>query len=116
MGAIVLLCVVLTSAHWILRILFTGDEEMELLADEDGNDVALYGRIILSLMGIITFITIMVVDGVEGVIMKWFWIVFIAMALGFQAFIDWKYWKGSKRYIVSLCVLVIGVLLGNFLL
>jgi hypothetical protein len=114
MGAVVLLCVLLVAAHWILRILITGDEELQL--PEDGQDANLIGKIILALIGVISSIIIILVDGVEGEMMKWFWMIFIFIALGFQAFIEWKYLKGSKRYLVSVIVCLIGVGLANLLL
>ncbi|WP_442599913.1 hypothetical protein [Neobacillus sp. D3-1R] len=53
---------------------------------EEGKTVDLWGKVILSALGIITFIFI----NIESEAMKWFWIIFIIAALGFQSFVDLK--------------------------
>ncbi|QED46467.1 DUF4181 domain-containing protein [Cytobacillus dafuensis] len=115
MGAIPsFICLILVFFHWILRIIITGNIKEEL--PENAKDFDLYGKIILALIGIITIIIFIVVNEVEGDVIKWFWMIFIILALGFQSFIDWKYLKDSRRYIVSIIVLIIGVGLVNILL
>ncbi|GIP22888.1 DUF4181 domain-containing protein [Paenibacillus sp. J22TS3] len=47
----------------------------------------------------------------EGNTLKWFFILFITIAYGFRSFIDWKYLRDSKEYMVSLIVLILGVTL-----
>ncbi|WML48551.1 DUF4181 domain-containing protein [Neobacillus sp. PS3-34] len=89
--------------------MIVGPEREELT--EDGKGVDLWGKVILSALGIITFIFI----NIENEAMKWFWILFVIAAFGFQSFVDWKYLKESKRYIVSLIVLIFGVTLVYFL-
>ncbi|MBY0121535.1 DUF4181 domain-containing protein [Bacillus sp. S/N-304-OC-R1] len=113
-NSIVFICIILTFVHLMLRIMITGKIKEEL--PEDAKDFALYGRIILALIGIIIVIIFSVLDNIEGNVIKWFWIIFTTLALGFNSFIDWKYLKGSKRYIVSIVTLIFGILLINFLL
>ncbi|MHC0038764.1 DUF4181 domain-containing protein [Pseudoneobacillus sp. C159] len=105
-----LICIILAFSHFILRLIIVGHERKELT--EDGKTVDLWGKVMLSALGIITFIFIYI----ESEAMKWFWIIFVIAALGFQSFVDWKYQKESKRYIVSLIVLIIGVTLVYFLI
>lgn len=83
---------------------------------EEGKDVSLWGKFILVCIGIIAYIVIVVIDGLESEAMKWFWMSFVVIALGFQSFIDWKYLKSSKQYIASLIVLVLGVTLVYLLI
>ncbi|WP_082687105.1 DUF4181 domain-containing protein [Bacillus sp. FJAT-27445] len=47
--------------------------------------------------------------------LKWFWILVVIMARGFHGFIEWKYIKGSKQFIVSIVEVLIGVVLVQFL-
>ncbi|MEC0093150.1 DUF4181 domain-containing protein [Paenibacillus macquariensis] len=112
-GKIGLICILLAFSHLILRIWLVETERKEL--PDEGKEVSIWGKIIIALIGIITCIVIIIVDGSEGKAMKWFWMLFIITAMGFQSFIDWKYLKGSKEYIASLIVLIIGVTLVYFL-
>lgn len=105
-----LLCLILVFSHFILRLIIVGPEKKVL--SEDGRLIDLWGKIILSALGII--IIFLNYDEIET--LKWFWLLLIIVAFGFQSFVDWKYQKDSKQYIVSLIVLVMGVGLVNFLL
>ncbi|OPA75364.1 hypothetical protein BVG16_22520 [Paenibacillus selenitireducens] len=111
--AIGFICIILWFSHLILRIWIIGSEKEELT--EEGKEVSFSGKIIFALIGIITVIVIIVTDNSQSDVMKWFWMLYIITALGFQSFIDWNYRKGSKQYVVSLIVLVLGVTLVYFL-
>ncbi|KTD87374.1 DUF4181 domain-containing protein [Paenibacillus etheri] len=107
------LILILSFSYFILRIWIVGPDKEKL--SDDGNELNIKGKLILGLVGLITAIVIMIADGVQGIVMKWFWIVLIIIALGFQSFIDWKFLKHTKQHIVSLIVLVEGVVLVYFL-
>lgn len=110
MVTIAYISIILTLSHLILRKWIAGTERDEL--SEEGKKVDKWGKIILAS---ISFITAIILLDLESA-MKWFWIVIIIAAVGFQSFIDWKYQKGSKQYIISLIVLIQGVTLVYFLL
>ncbi|WP_340003977.1 DUF4181 domain-containing protein [Paenibacillus sp. FSL K6-0276] len=107
------LVIILSFSHLFLRIWIVGPDKEKL--SDDGNELNMKGKLILVLVGLITGIIIMIADGAQGIVMKWFWIVIIIIALGFQSFIDWKFLKHTKQHIVSLIVLVLGVVLVYFL-
>jgi hypothetical protein len=85
-GVIGLICIILAVSHLILRIWIVGTERIELT--EEGREVGIWGKIILSFIGIITCIVIIVVEGSESIAMKRFWMLFIIIVVGFQSFID----------------------------
>lgn len=114
LGKIVLIYVLFAFAHLILRVWIVGTERKEL--PDEGKEISTWGKIIIALICIITCIVIIVVDGPEGTAMKWFWMLLIIIASGFQSFIDWKYLKSSKQYMVSLIALLIGVFLVYFIM
>ena len=111
-GKIGIICILLAFSFLVLRIWLVGTEKKEL--PEEGKKVDIWGKIILGLIGVITFFVF--INGSEVNAMKWFWMLLIVAAMSFQSFIDWKYLKGSKQYIASIIVLVIGVTLVYFLL
>lgn len=114
MTTIAFIAIILTLANGIISkwVVDTGKEELPA----EGKKVDMWGKIILASIGIISLIIILNIEDIDRIITKWFWMVFIILAVGFQAFIDWKYLKGSKQYIVSLIVLILGVILGYCLL
>ncbi|MGZ9583706.1 DUF4181 domain-containing protein [Paenibacillus marinisediminis] len=113
MGAIVFILIILTFSQILLRLWIVGTEKEEIA--EEGKDISLWGKVILAVISLITFIVIIAVDSAEGKAIKWFWMILIIAANGFQSFIDWKYLKGSKQYMVSLIVLLIGVTMVYYL-
>ncbi|WP_258000291.1 DUF4181 domain-containing protein [Bacillus sp. Marseille-P3661] len=48
---------------------------------------------------------------VETSFMKWYWILYLIVLLGFQSILEWKYLKNSKQYVVSLIILIIFVII-----
>lgn len=106
------LLLIIAFSGFFLRIWIVGPDKEKL--SDDGNELNIKGKLILGLIGLITAIVIMIADGVQGMGMKWFWIVFIIISLGFQSFIDWKFLKHTKQHIVSLILLVEGVVLVYF--
>ncbi|RCX21440.1 uncharacterized protein DUF4181 [Fontibacillus phaseoli] len=114
MVVISFICILLVFVHLILRIWIVGLDKREL--PEEGKEVNIWGKIILALVGIIVFIVIAFAVGMDSLAMKWFWMLFVILTVGFQSFIDWKYQRESRQYIVSLIVLVLGIVLVYYLL
>lgn len=104
----------LTLLYWILRTWMVGPDREELWGI--GKTVDRWGKLVLFLISIIISIVILQENGLESDVMKWFFMIVLIGGAGFQTFINWKYLEGSKEYIVSLIVLVVGVTLIYFLL
>ncbi|WP_375103361.1 DUF4181 domain-containing protein [Paenibacillus sp. RS8] len=110
--AIPFLVLILAFSGFFLRVWIVGPDKEKI--SDDGNELNIKGKLILGLIGLISAIVIMIADGVQGIGMKWFWIVFIIIAVGFQSYIDWKFLKHTKQHIVSMILLVEGVVLVYF--
>lgn len=106
------LVLILSISYYFLRIWIVGPDREKL--SDDGNELNIKVKLILALIALITGIIIMLADGAQGNVMKWFWIVLIIIALGFQSFIDWRFLKHTKHHFVSLILLVEGVVLVYF--
>lgn len=44
-------------------------------------------------------------------VMKWYWILYLILLLGFQSFVQWKYLKNSKEHLITLMSLMVGVII-----
>lgn len=108
-----LILIILAFSNLFLRIWIVSPDKEKL--PEEGYELNIKVKLILALVGLITGVVIIIADGTEGVVMKWFWIVVIIVAIGFQSFIDWKFLKHTKQHIVSLILLVLGVVLVYFI-
>lgn len=97
----------------ILRIWTVGLGRLEL--PEEGKETAIWGRIILAAIGIIGVFIFYATGAADQPAMKWFWMLFMLAAIGFQAFLDWRYLKGTKNYIVTLTTLVFWEVLAYLL-
>ncbi|MGO4348772.1 DUF4181 domain-containing protein [Paenibacillus sp. MCAF9] len=108
-GQIGVVGILLVFASLFLRKWIVGTAKKE--TSDKGKKVSMWGMIIAA---IIAAANIIFID-LEGNALKWFCMVFIFIIAGFQSFVDWKFLKGSKEYIVTLLVLVIGVTLSYFI-
>ncbi|MBB6451714.1 hypothetical protein HNQ94_000135 [Salirhabdus euzebyi] len=101
-----ILAVFIAISYNLLRKLLIGEEKKNIL-ETTGKNIYRLGMGILGLVGILT--VIFALDLSDDNSMKWFWSIFITLTLGFQSFMDWKFQKNSKEYIVPLIILVLGI-------
>ncbi|SDT24681.1 protein of unknown function [Paenibacillaceae bacterium GAS479] len=107
---ILMIVSILSLSHWILRKWVFRIEKEEL--SRRGKKVNFWGITLILLASIYIIFS----DTYENYDLKSFWMLFVLISKGFHSFIDWKYREGSKEYIVTLLVLVIGEVLVYFLL
>lgn len=50
-----------------------------------------------------------VLDTTDYNMIKWFWFIWLFITVGFDVFMEWRYLKGSKAYLVSSILLVVSV-------
>lgn len=81
--------------------------ERRKISETEGKYIQIWG---LSIIAIIGLGSLFILDIFDPHMMKWFWLGFLILAIGFQAFLDWKFLKDSKEYVVSLIILVIGLI------
>ncbi|MNV68862.1 hypothetical protein D3C71_1617360 [compost metagenome] len=110
-----IIVIVLSISSYFLRKWIVGTVEQEELS-RAGRKVDLWGKVLLSLIVIACIVSMVVEDRLEGAALKWLFILTIIIATGFQAFIDWRYRKGSKEYLASLAILALGVTLAFVIL
>ncbi|MCT2536214.1 DUF4181 domain-containing protein [Aquibacillus koreensis] len=101
-----ILAIFIAISYNLLRKLLIGEEKKKI-SETAGKNVYRIGMGIFGLIGILT--VIIALDLSDNNSMKWFWSIFITLILGFQSFMDWKFHKNSKEYIVPLIVLVLGI-------
>ncbi|MEN2767337.1 DUF4181 domain-containing protein [Ornithinibacillus xuwenensis] len=114
MGKIGLISLIIAITYLILRKIFVGDESNSekdnKSVPEERKYIELWGSIILAV------IAIPIVIFIDVKLFKCFLIIFMIAIFSFHSYIDWKYRKGSKLYIVSIITMVIGILLAYFIL
>ncbi|KGR78032.1 DUF4181 domain-containing protein [Ureibacillus manganicus] len=77
------------------------------ISETKGKYIHKWGYSIIATMGIGS---LFILDIFDPNVMKWFWLGLLILIIGFQTLLDWKYLKGTKEYLVSLIVLVIGII------
>lgn len=81
--------------------------EKQRISETAGKNVDRWGRGII----LVTFLaTLPYFIEKEDEIVKWYWIFYYVILMGFQALIQWKYLKNSKEYIITLIFLVLGII------
>lgn len=112
--AMAFIVIILTLSNWILRKWIIGNDNEEL--SDEGKKVTRWVRIILVTIGGISVFFILKLEILYSDAMKWFWMIALLTAVGSESFIEWKYLKGSKQFLISLIILLLGEILIYFLL
>lgn len=99
------LVIIICLANFIVGRLIVGKERRKIY-ETDGKYIHIAGLIMIGIVGI--WILYDLLDNAQ--VMKWFWLLFLTLTVGFQSLMEWKFLKGSKEYIVSLIVLLIGLI------
>ncbi|MGU3472320.1 DUF4181 domain-containing protein [Paenibacillus sp. D51F] len=112
MEPIIRIVLALSLTHWFLRAILFRIPKEEL--SSSGRRADGWGKAILVFLAFILIILLLLND--QDISKKWLWMAFLFFGQGFQTFIDWKYQKPSKEYLISLIVLVLGEALIFFIL
>ena len=99
---------VVIFTEFIATRLIVGEVRVKVRETEAKN-IQLWGFIILFLIGISLF-TYLFILNVNDDVMKLFWLCYAIIALGFQAFLEWKFLYGYKEYMVTLTTLTFAVI------
>ncbi|MEC2074533.1 DUF4181 domain-containing protein [Metabacillus fastidiosus] len=82
--------------------------EKKKISETSGKNVDRWGRGIILLI----FLCSLPFLNIEDTnVIKWYWISYLTLLVGFQSFIQWKYLKNSKEYVISLICLMIGLII-----
>ena len=79
-----------------------GCRKKEKISETSGKNIDRWGRglILLTFLCTLPF----AVEEDRNVI-KWYWICFLIVSMGFQSFMEWKYLKNSKEYVITVITL-----------
>jgi len=84
-----------------------GIDKKGKLSETSGKNIDRWGRVIIFIIVICIFPFVISKD---TNVIKWFWILYLSLLVGFQAILEWKYLKNTKQYISSLIFLILGVI------
>lgn len=101
-----ILVFVISIANLIVGRLIVGGKRRKV-SETDGEIIQVWGLAVIAVIGLGSMF---VLDISDPQIMKWFWLGFVTLTVGIQAFLDWKFLKETKEYVVSLIVLLIGLI------
>lgn len=91
-------------SYWIFK------EKRAKLSETDGEKTDKWVRIILSLIGITGYFFIAKLSGsVESIAVMSFWLFIIILINSFQSYLEWKYIKQTKQFVIPLILMVIGI-------
>lgn len=113
MGVEVALIFVIVITELIASRLIVGEVRAKV-RETDGKNIQRWGGAMLCLIFISLFIYLSILNANDDVI-KLFWLCFVIIAFGFKAFLEWRFLKGYKEYMVSLTTLIVSVIFVIFL-
>ncbi|RED52986.1 DUF4181 domain-containing protein [Cohnella lupini] len=82
--------------------------ESQSISDTNGKNINRWVKGFLALIAICIYFFALKTTDYNAT--KWFWLIVFLVAIGFQAFMEWKYLKDSKEYIISLILLALGLI------
>lgn len=110
---VIFLIIIIISFYFIFNKIINRTDRRTLY-DTDAEHINKWGNIIIGFIGgtALLFINLKFPDSPW---IKWFWIIFLIVILGFNFVLEWKYLKGSKKYIATLLTLLVGIVIFYFL-
>lgn len=101
------LVLIVSIANAILSKLILGNNRRKV-SETEGKYIQIGGLIVIAIIGLCSIFFIF--DILEANTMRWFWLFFLILAVGFHAIMEWTFLRESKEYVVSLMVLMIGLI------
>ena len=106
---------------FIIIILFTlfinkfltkwlGVEKKEKISETPGKNIERWGRGMILLI----FLCSLPYAIENRNVIKWYWICFLIVSIGFQSFMEWKYLKTSKQYVITLTYILLALVIMYF--
>lgn len=83
--------------------------EKKKISETSGKRIDRWGRGIILLIFLFTLPFVIFGDSTN--IIKWYWIVYITLLMGFQAFLEWKYLENSKQYVTTIIFIILSVII-----
>ena len=81
--------------------------EKKKISETSGKNVDRWGRGIILVIFLCTLPFVITKD---TNVIKWYWILYFFLILGFQSILEWKYLKNSKQYVTTLILLMLGII------
>lgn len=100
-----LLALVLVLIQMALKK-FICTKEPRKISETPGKHIYMWGIGLLCLTALFTYF--FVLDTTNQNTVSWFWLILFSASMGFHSFMEWRYLKGSKEYIVTLILFAIG--------
>ena len=82
--------------------------EKKKISETNGKSFERWGRGIILVIFLCTLPFVITMD---SNVMKWYWILYFVLLLGFQSILEWKYLKNSKQYVTTLIFLFLGTII-----
>ena len=82
--------------------------EKKRISETSGKNIDRWGR---SVILIIFLCALPFVVAKDINVMKWYWILYFILSLGFQSVMEWTYLKNSKQYVTTLIYLMVSVII-----
>ena len=102
-----ILVLIVSIANAIVGKLILGSNRRKV-SETEGKYIQIWGLVVIAILGICSIFFF--VDILDANVLKWFWLFFLILTVGFHSFLEWKFLRESKEYVVSLIVLMIGII------
>lgn len=83
-------------------------EELNKISDTNGKNINRWVKGLLFVISVCVFFFVLDTTNINS--LKWYWLIVFIVAMGQHAFIEWRYLKGSKEYVISLIKLAVGLI------
>ncbi|MFJ7744693.1 DUF4181 domain-containing protein [Peribacillus sp. NPDC097295] len=84
-----------------------GVEKKESISETPGKNMDRWGRGIILCIFLCALPMVLEYEN----ILKWYWVLFLNVLIGFQSVLEWKYLKPSKQYLITLTYLIFALVM-----
>jgi len=82
--------------------------EKKKISETSGEKIDRWGR---GIIFVIYLCTLPFVITKDTSVMKWYWMLYFILLLGFQSIMEWKYLKDSKQHVTTLIFLMLSIII-----
>jgi dipeptide/tripeptide permease len=82
--------------------------EKKKISETSGRKIDRWGRGIILVIFLCTLPFVITQD---TNVIKWYWILYVILVMGFQSILEWKYLKDSKQHVTTLIFLMLSVII-----
>jgi hypothetical protein len=104
-----ILVLLVGTVNLILDKILLGERSAKV-SETKGKSIQLWGNTLICITTLIVLSFVYFSENSSDILVKAFFVIFLILALGFKAFLEWKFLKSYKKHQATLITLIVGII------